>query len=225
MWVKLCGIRDLETARFIASLDVNAIGLNFYQPSARCVDLETARQIADCLPATMASVGVFVNHAPQEVARIAEFCGLSGVQLHGDETPEVVAEIARLVAPRFLIRAFRVGEEGLGEVATTLQTYRELGISLFGCLIDARVAGSYGGTGLTAPWDLLATGWQTNGWPPLILAGGLTPANVHSALATVQPWGLDTAGGVESKTGVKDPDLMIQFVQQARTANLSKASS
>ena len=89
-------------------------------------------------------------------------------------------------------------------------------MSLDGCLVDSRVAGEYGGTGHTAPWDLLAGQYDSRRWPRLILAGGLTPDNVADAIRIVSPAGVDVASGVESSRGVKDLDLVASFVEAAR---------
>jgi phosphoribosylanthranilate isomerase len=87
-----------------------------------------------------------------------------------------------------------------------------------GCLIDARVDGAYGGTGQTVPWDVLARIYHHPEWPALILAGGLNPENVATAIVTVRPWGVDVASGVESSPGIKDLDQVRRFISNARTA-------
>ncbi|MCA9029583.1 MAG: phosphoribosylanthranilate isomerase [Planctomycetaceae bacterium] len=206
-------MRTVEAARQLAQLEPDAIGLNFYAPSSRCVDEETAAAIVKELPECVEPIGLFVNHALEEVLQTAQRLDLRTVQLHGDESPEFVAEVQR--AGMRVIRAFRVGEEGLGGVAETLAQYAELGIELRACLVDARVHGAYGGTGKTAPWELLANGWQPD-WPPLVLAGGLTPANVCDSIQAVHPWGVDTASGVEAESGQQDEILMQQFVDVSR---------
>lgn len=213
MWVKICGVRTVEAARQLAVLRPDAIGLNFYVPSSRCVDEETAAAIVDLLPDGVEPIGLFVNHTLDDVLQTARRLDLRTVQLHGDESPEFVAEVCR--AGLNVIRAFRVGQEGLGEVVDTLQRYAELEITLRACLIDARVKGAFGGTGKTAPWEILGSGWKSD-WPPLVLAGGLTPVNVCDAIQAVHPWGVDTASGVEAATGKQDERLMWDFIASAR---------
>lgn len=212
IWIKVCGLRTVEAALDVARCRPDAIGLNFFAKSPRSVDIETATEIVRQLPQGIEPIGLFVNHPLEEVLHICEACGLSTVQLHGDETPQFAAELQ----PLKILRAFRVGQEGLGEVERDLERYDRLGVSLVGCLVDARVAGAYGGTGHRAPWDLLAQDWKS-GWPRLVLAGGLGPENVAEAIATVHPWGVDVASGVESAPGVKSPELVRQFVERART--------
>ena len=118
-----------------------------------------------------------------------------------------------------LIRAWRMGPEGLEELAGYLERCRELGIELSGCLLDARVEGVYGGSGKTVAWDVVSRDYQFADWPPLILAGGLTPQNVRQAIQAVHPWGVDVASGVESSPPRKDPDRVREFILQARRAS------
>jgi len=211
MWVKICGMTALDDVETVAALQPDAIGLNFYRGSRRCVDVPTARQLVARLPETIRPVGLFVNHSLEEIRHISSDCGLRWLQLHGDETPEFVAQLREYQ----LIRAFRVSAAGLDDVARQLAEYRRLGITLQACLIDAHVAGTYGGTGHSAPWSLLARDWDP-AWPALILAGGLTPQNVAAAIETVRPWGVDVASGVESAPGRQDPDAVKEFISVAR---------
>ena len=218
MWVKICGIRDIETANRVAAVGPDAIGLNFYAKTARYVDPSVAESIVVGLPEGMTPIGLFVNHPVEEVAEICRTTGIRIVQIHGDEPPEMLAEL-RLAAPELqIIRAFRVAEGGLSSVETSLQRYRELGVPLFACLIDSRVSGTYGGSGKQAPWEMIAKDYRFDEWPPLILAGGLTANNVADAIAAVNPWGVDTAGGCESAPGVKDDALIARFVKKAKQA-------
>lgn len=213
-WTKLCGVRDAGTAAALAELRPDAIGVNFYPRSARFVSPETAAEIARALPAEVAAIGVFVNATVEEVLRAVESANLAAVQLHGDEPPQVITELKARWPGLAVIRAWRVGEEGLSSLAEYLAHCDRLGAMPDAVLADAKVAGSYGGTGQTAPWDLLR-GYDPS-WPRLVLAGGLTPANVAAAVAAVRPWGVDTAGGIESAPGVKDPGLAAAFLAAAR---------
>ena len=212
MKVKICGIRDVGTAQAVAALRPDAIGLNFFARSVRCVDEATAAEIVRTLPAGIEAWGVFVNHPLDEIRRIADACGLNAIQLHGDELPETIAALA----PLRIVRAFRVGEAGLDELCAYLDRCRVLGCLPDACLIDARVEGVYGGTGKIAPWDLLARDTRRDRWPPLVLAGGLTPENVAAGVQTVRPWGVDVAGGVETSPGIKDLDRVARFIAAAR---------
>lgn len=215
MWIKICGLTDPKVAAQVAVLRPDAVGLNFYRSSPRCVTVDVATQVAAALPSEVEPIGVFVNHAAEDVLSISRRVGLRTVQLHGDETPEFAAPLQ--AAGLEIIRAFRVGEAGMDEVDRHLSEYRRLGIELRACLVDSRVAGSFGGTGHTAPWDMLAASWQCD-WPPLILAGGLRPDNVAAAIRVVRPWGVDTASGVELAPGRQDPAVARTFIEAARAA-------
>jgi phosphoribosylanthranilate isomerase len=216
MWVKICGIRDVSTAERVAALSPDAIGLNFYSPSPRFVSRDVAREIASRLPFAISAVGVFVNHSVMEIAETVSACGLTMVQLHGDEPPEFLATLQATLSAPPLIRAWRMGGD-LADLEAYFTECRKLGVRLAGCLIDAKVSGSYGGTGRTPSWDMLRDSYRREAWPPLILSGGLTPDNVAEGIHVVGPWGVDVASGVESSPGVKDVDRVAAFIHEART--------
>jgi phosphoribosylanthranilate isomerase len=219
MLVKICGIRDVGTALAAAEAGADAIGLNFYEKSPRAVAPAVAAEIVarlrDQASHAAQAVGVFVNHSVSEIRTICETCGLSMIQLHGDEPPEQVVELA---ADFRVVRAFRVGAEGLDSTARYLDACRRQQSLPWACLVDAKVEGQFGGTGHTAPWELLAREYQVGDWPPLILAGGLRPDNVAEAIRVVRPWGVDVAGGVESSVACKDAALVRQFVRNAKAS-------
>ena len=145
MWVKICGIRDVATAEQIVSLKPDAVGLNFFAKSPRCVDRSVAAEISSSLPASVESVGLFVNHGLNDVLDTAQQCGLTMIQLHGDEPPEFLAELKGCSDDVRILRAFRVDNRGLADVAEYLAECRKLHVCLAGCLIDSRVDGEYGG--------------------------------------------------------------------------------
>jgi phosphoribosylanthranilate isomerase len=215
MWVKICGIRDPATAAAIAALRPDAIGFNFYRGSKRCIDVLQAKEAIRLLPGGVEAVGVFVNHSLEEVREICAATGIRMVQLHGDETPEFAAELSGLQ----IIRVYRVGDAGLSAVGEDIDRCRELGLEPRACLVEPAVAGTYGGSGAVAPWEAIAAGWQTAAWPPLLLAGGLTPANVADAVLAVRPWGVDVASGVESRPGEKDVEMTARFIEAVRDAS------
>ena len=218
MWIKICGMRTPDAARVAAAAGADAIGLNFFADSPRAVNPALASEIVRSVPESVTPVGVFVNHGVGTIIATVRQCGLRAVQLHGDEPPALLAELRRTLPDVQIIRAWRLGAEGLDPLAAWLDAARAHNGVPDAILIDARVAGHYGGTGRTAPWGTLAGQWPAD-WPRLILAGGLTPENIHDAIRTVQPWGVDVAGGVESAPGVKDPDLIGRFVAAARSEN------
>lgn len=201
------------SAQIVAQAGADAIGLNFFEKSPRVVAPRVAAEIAAAVQGTVEPVGVFVNHSVAEVREICRQCDLRTVQLHGDEPPEQVAELS---ADFRVIRAYRAGEEGLGALAQQLETLRDMGATPWACLVDARVAGSYGGTGRQAPWEIIRREYVSAEWPPLILAGGLRPENVAEGVRVVNPWGVDVAGGVEASVACKDATLVRKFVVNAR---------
>ena len=223
MWIKICGLRDLATAEAVADLRPDAVGLNFFASSPRCVDRKTAARIVEQLPTDVSAVGLFVNHALHDVLETVAACRLPMAQLHGDEPPEFLAELQARQPNLKLLRALRVDDAGLGEVAAYLDESRRLRVALAGVLIDAKVAGEYGGTGHTAPWDLLAEQYDSDRWPRLIVAGGLHPENVADAIRVTRPFGVDVASGVESSKAVKDLELVRRFIAAARDADDSAA--
>ena len=216
MWVKVCGIRDRKTARDLAEIGVDAIGLNFYSGSPRVVVVDEAREISKILPSQVVKVGVFVNHSISEVETLATQCRLDIVQLHGDETSAYFAEIQRRLPHVRLIRAWRMSSDGLDGLKIFLDECQSKHLNLAACLVDAHVAGVFGGSGKTVPWKKLASEYRRDEWPPLILAGGLTPDNIAEAISSVHPWGVDVASGVESATAVKDQHLVRQFLLNAK---------
>ena len=225
-WIKVCGIRDVAVAQAAATAAASAIGLNFFAKSPRSVTPDQASQIVAALSASLRlcdsalktePIGLFVNHSIEEIEVIAEQVGLDAIQLHGDETPNFIANLQQRHPDWEILKAFRIGDN-LQAVAEFIGKCDRLKVRLAGCLLDARVDGSFGGTGTVAPWELIAREYDRANWPPLILAGGLTPENVAAAIKTVRPMGVDTASGVESSPGVKDTKLITRFVAEAQRA-------
>ena len=225
-WIKVCGIRDVAVAQAAVTAEASAIGLNFFAKSPRSVTPDQASQIVAALSASLRlcasalkaePIALFVNHSLEEIEVIAEQAGLDAIQLHGDETPQFIADLQQRHPDWEILKAFRIGDS-LQPVAEFVAECDRLNVRLAGCLLDARVDGSFGGTGTVAPWELIAREYDRANWPPLILAGGLTPDNVAAAIKTVRPMGVDTASGVESSPGVKDTKLITRFVAEAQRA-------
>jgi phosphoribosylanthranilate isomerase len=217
-WIKICGVRDLSSAEVITGAGASAIGLNFFTKSPRFIEPDEAAKIVARLPAeSLQPVGLFVNHSAKEIEAIVARVGLNTIQLHGDEPPAFVAELRQRHPDWRVLKAFRIGDS-LQPVAEFVAECERVNVRLGGCLLDARVEGAYGGTGVVAPWELIAREYDRTHWPPLILAGGLTPDNVAAAIQTVRPCGVDTASGVELSPGVKDTTLTTRFVAEAQQA-------
>jgi len=207
--VKVCGLRDGPTAAKIARRGADAIGLVFAD-SPRWVSPEQAREVTDALPPFVAAVGVFVDSSPAVLNRVGERAALHYLQLHGDEPPEIVAELDRPV-----IKAFRVRDERwLDDVRRWLDGVGDRG-RVAAVLLDAYKPGAHGGTGERFNWewvgDARAVG-ALDGLPPIILSGGLEASNVLTAIRVVQPWAVDVSSGVESRRGIKDVDKASRFI-------------
>ncbi|MCY2993248.1 MAG: phosphoribosylanthranilate isomerase [Planctomycetota bacterium] len=212
--IKICGITSVADAILAAESGADAVGLNFFPRSPRCVSPELARSIARALPPSVRKVGVFVNSPAEDVLRTAESVGLDLLQVHGDETPEDLCRLGSWP----LLRAFRLDSSGLGPVLGYLDHGRELGRLPEAILVDAFRPGAYGGTGTVADWKLVRDLGSRLAELPVVLAGGLTPANVAAAIAAAAPAAVDTASGVESSPGHKEAVLVRQFVQRALAA-------
>jgi phosphoribosylanthranilate isomerase len=204
--VKICGITSIADAQLCAELGVHAIGLNFHPESPRAVSPFNAEKIVEGLPPFVTPVGIFVNWAPEPVVALSRALRISFAQLHGDETPQIVAEVARKIP---VIKALRM------EKGSSLSIFsRYPGASTF--LLDAARAGEFGGTGQTADWTLSQQAARSH---RVILAGGLTPENVGEAILAVRPYAVDVASGVESRPGKKDPDKLRAFFHEVNRAN------
>jgi phosphoribosylanthranilate isomerase len=214
--IKICGVTTPNDARLAAEAGADAVGLNFYPKSPRFVTPSQAAAIVRVLPAFTAPVGVFVGMPTRQMCAVAYQLGFRAVQTYDDAPPYEDP------FPFAHIPAFRVKDAaGLDRVRRFVDAAAALGWSPAAVLIDAHVEGQMGGTGHTAPWELLA---DFEVGVPLILAGGLTPDNVAEAIARVRPWGVDVASGVESVPGRKDPTKVARFVKIAREARSQNES-
>lgn len=211
--IKICGVRSIEQALMCAEAGADALGLNFYPASKRSIDETLARQIVAALPGEVTPVAVVVNREPDDILRLCREVGIEWVQLHGDESPD---DLATLDSSLQVIRARRVAT--WEELALDLSACDRAGRLPAGWLVDAVSEGEYGGSGKTANWQGLAERQGALATVPLMLAGGLTPSNVVEAIRTVRPWGVDTASGVEVSPGVKQLEMVAQFVASARAA-------
>lgn len=212
--IKICGITSVEDALVVARAGADAIGLNFYARSPRCVTATAAGEIVRALPAGISKVGLFVDTPARDICRLFDYLQLDLIQLHGDQQPEFLPPLGS----RPVMRAFRVGPDGLRSVAAYLDRCRELGKGVTMVLIDSLVVGEYGGTGTVADWSVAQAYGAETGRPPLVLAGGLTPESVAAAIRTVGPAAVDVASGVESRPGRKDPARVEAFIQATRIA-------
>ncbi|GFO54742.1 N-(5'-phosphoribosyl)anthranilate isomerase [Geomonas sp. Red276] len=183
-----------------AQAGADALGFIFFEKSPRFLDTEKAASIISSLPPFIQVVGLFVNAPLEFVNETADRCRLDIVQLHGDESPEYCRQVRRRV-----MKAFRV--RGMESLAT-MPDYRVAGF-----VLDAYSPNAYGGTGDRFDWEC-AVAAKSHG--PIVLAGGLEPENVASAVAQVAPYGVDVSSGVELSPGVKDPEKVRSFIRRAK---------
>lgn len=198
--IKVCGLREPIKAAAIARCGADAIGMVFAD-SPRWVSPEQGRAVADVLPPLVTKVGVFVDAVPAVLNSVAQKARLDLLQLHGDETPDMVEQLDRPV-----IKAFRIrGREWLDEVLHWLD-----GVAtpsrVAAILLDAYKPGVHGGTGERFNWEWVADARLAGamaGLPPVILSGGLDSKNVITAIQNVQPWAVDVSSGVESTRALR----------------------
>ncbi|MDU8502687.1 phosphoribosylanthranilate isomerase [Pseudomonas syringae] len=194
---KICGITRIEDALAAAEAGADAIGLVFYPKSPRAVTVLQARAIIAALPPFITTVGLFVNASRCELNETLDAVALDMLQFHGDETPDECDGYHRPY-----IKALRV--KAGDDIAQVCRTYR----NARGVLLDTYVEGVPGGTGETFDWALIPDDLNK----PVILAGGLTSANVAQAIAQVRPYAVDVSGGVEKSKGIKDREKILAFM-------------
>lgn len=210
--IKVCGVTHPGDAVMASSAGADAVGLNFYAQSPRCVSTDTARTIAAALDQRTLVVGVFVNTGSEEIVRISEQVPLGAVQLHGDEAPDYLAELPSTLR---VIKAVRIGASGLAPLIEFMEGCANQGRRPDAVLLDAASALGYGGTGQKIDWTLGAGVREVLGSTPWVLAGGLNGENVERAIDLARPDGVDTASGVESAPGEKDAELTLKYVVAA----------
>jgi phosphoribosylanthranilate isomerase len=203
--VKICGITNWTDARRAVAAGADFLGFNFYPPSPRYIAPAKARLIVRRLPERISVVGVFVNEPEERMLQIARAVGLDYLQLHGDESPELVSRLK----PAFpVIKALRVQK-----------SFRPAQLAQFkrasAFLLDGFQPHRYGGTGKTFNWSV-ARRANRNG--RIFLAGGLTPQNVADAIRAARPYAVDVCSGVEARPGKKDPARVKAMMQAVRNS-------
>ncbi len=201
--IKICGITRPADAVAAAQAGADAIGLVFYPPSPRFLNVERAREIRDALPPFVQAVALFVNPDAAQVAQVIGRVHPALLQFHGEETPEFCAQFG---LP--FIKACRVAQ------GVDLLKYLRPFSAASGWLLDAHV-GEYGGAGASFDWSLVPARLAR----PLVLSGGLTRGNVGEAVRRVRPWAVDVSSGVESSKGIKDAAKIAAFIAEVRNAD------
>lgn len=201
MFLKICGITRLADAAHAVEHGATALGFVFWPTSPRYVSPQQAATIVAALPRRITMVGVFVNEDVKAIDAVVARTGITAVQLHGDEGPAYAEALNRPV-----LRAVHVDERTEACAAWPPGTT---------FLVDAADRERRGGTGVAVDWTRAAA--MARGWR-VVLAGGLTPANVAAAIRAVRPFGVDVASGVETAPGIKDGDKVARFLANARAA-------
>ena len=197
--VKICGFTRTQDALNAARLGVDAIGLVFYPPSPRHIEISTAMGIVGALPAFTTVVGLFVDAQAAEIYEVMANVPIDCLQFHGDERPDY----CRSFGKRY-IKAVRM-QAGV-DVHQLAQDYYDAD----GLLLDAYHAHAKGGSGVRFDWDLIPNDCSL----PIILAGGLDSSNAKAAIAAVRPYALDVSSGVEAGKGIKDTQKMRAFIME-----------
>lgn len=224
--IKICGITSAHDAEYAVEHGADALGLNFYSRSPRCVSPATAADISRSLkPAKTKLVGVFVNETANQMWTIAGEARLDAWQLHGDEPPSLLATLVQSKASQQLIRAFRCRDQDLASIHQYLDECRLLNSLPASVLLDAYAPDAFGGTGKVVDWNIVREQRDQLFGLPVILAGGLTADNVTEAIRTARPDAVDVASGVESSPGKKDPAKVRDFIAAARAAFADLKSS
>ncbi|MEK7749324.1 MAG: phosphoribosylanthranilate isomerase [Bacteroidota bacterium] len=204
LFVKICGVTNVEDAQFALECGADAIGLNFYERSPRFVTMERALEIVSKLPEHKSKIGVFVNASRKRILEVIKTVNLSAVQLVGQHGPDDLVNFESSV-----IKVFRVYP------GFDVEVLRNYIIDAF--LLDTYQDETYGGTGKTFDWNVAI---KAKEYGKVILSGGLNPENIEDAVKYVQPYGVDVSSGVELRPGRKDPKKIRDFIARARSVPL-----
>ncbi len=205
--IKICGITNKEDALWAVNLKVDALGF-ILADSPRRVRPEIVQGIIELVPPFISSVGVFVNEDRKKVKEIAESCGLTTLQFHGEESPSYCQGFKQKI-----VKAFRVKDKSVLKKAAQYQN------KVDAYLLDTYSAFTYGGTGKTFDWSITKEIKEFG--LPIILSGGLNPENIREAISEVEPYGVDVSSGVEERPGKKNMEKLINFVRIVRETDES----
>ena len=199
--VKICGITRMDDAALCCELGVDSIGLVFYEPSPRFIDLVGAREIRRLLPPFITVTALFLDASEEDVKSVIDEISPDCLQFHGKESPSFCEQWNKPY-----IKSIPMGED-VGPKQYAAQYENSSGF-----LLDSNLAGQRGGTGDLFDWKKIPTGFGS----PLILAGGLSPENVAEAVTEVLPWSVDVSSGVEKSKGIKDHHKLKRFFSEVQ---------
>lgn len=221
-WVKICGMTNLEDALVAVEAGADAVGFVFYEKSPRNVSVEAAREICLKLPEGVEKVGVFVGPSAEAIINASDYVRLSAAQVYPDTNGQLLPlsdEFFRNVQCDVIVATSARHLEGLNEGEPNGFFLSGGSVNrILALLVDSGNTELPGGSGEKFDWARgvrLREGWNRLG-VRLIVAGGLTPANVHEAIETMKPWGVDVVSGVETSPGKKDPGKVRAFVRAVR---------
>ncbi|MFT5503542.1 MAG: phosphoribosylanthranilate isomerase [Gammaproteobacteria bacterium] len=197
--IKICGITRQVDADLIVSLGVDSIGLVFYPPSPRKIEIEAAIKMRNLLPPFVTVTALFLNDSAELISSVIEQVQPDLLQFHGQES-EACCHQWKMP----YIKSIPMGE------TLDPKGYANQFPSALGFLLDSNMAGRQGGSGDTFDWSKIPSKLDF----PLVLAGGLNPGNVAEAITQVNPWAVDVSSGVEVSKGIKDADLVKQFIKE-----------
>jgi phosphoribosylanthranilate isomerase len=218
--IKICGLTREEDVAAAVAAGADAIGFVFYPKSPRYVTPQRAAELIATLPPFVTAVGLFVNHAPEEVAEIVRVAPVGLLQFHGDETAEQCAQAA-LAANRPYVRVFRVKPSTSGSELLEYDAQGRASSPLFaGVLLDTFVD-AYGGAGKVFDWSLISKELAHRA----VLSGGLSVQNATGAVAQVRPFAVDVSSGVEAAKGIKDAGLVAQFIAAVRAGDATPGNA
>jgi phosphoribosylanthranilate isomerase len=220
MWIKICANTNLDDAQLAAALGADAVGFVF-APSPRQVTAAEVSRITPHLPETLECVGVFPALEAQQIAGIAQECGLTAVQLQGGVDLELMRQLDEIFNGQVkLIQTVHWQVDAdTANAAVVAEQLRKIDADGLAArvLIDAKVGPALGGTGVSFDWDAArATLAEAGTGLKLIVAGGLRADNVADAIRSLNPWGVDVASGVEQSPGRKSPEKLAAFIRAAR---------
>lgn len=199
--IKICGITSVYDARMVASFPIHAIGLNFVKRSPRRIGMRTAKEIIDKLSPFVRPVLIFENEKISEVMYVCDSLSVNSIQLHGEEPVSYCHDLKRFNKSLKIIKAFPTKEASTSQ----LNAYKRVCDAFLLDSYDRK--GEMGGTGRPSDWSI-AQEIVSKSKMPIILAGGLNPYNISSAIKRVKPYGIDVNSGVESRIGKKDKSMM-----------------
>lgn len=205
--IKICGFTRKQDIEEAIKLGVNLIGLNFFPPSPRFVEVKEAKRLFDGLPTHILKVGVFVNPDEKFLFKTAKALKIDGIQLHGDEPPWLIKKLKeKFEFEKFIIKTIRVKDKD------TLQKMSRYKPDFF--LLDSYDSLLFGGTGKKIDYNNFKEAELP--WDKIFLAGGITPENVKEMIKRYKPYGIDVASGVEMALGIKDKEKLKELVQNIK---------